>query len=115
MAVRKINRRMWFRVLPLTLSVFLAQHEARAKGKEIRLAAAADLKFAMGELSEMFERRTGTKVNVTYGSSGNFFASSAVCAVGECAGGDCGHVAGGFAGHARWETMGDSGGHASGD
>src|SRR6266705_615796 len=74
MAVGKINRRMWFRVLPLTLSVFLAQHEARAKGKEIRLAAAADLKFAMGELSEMFERRTGTKVNVTYGSSGNFFS-----------------------------------------
>src|SRR5260370_40884653 len=28
----------------------------------------------MGELSEMFERRTGTKVNVSYGSSGNFFS-----------------------------------------
>jgi molybdate transport system substrate-binding protein len=28
----------------------------------------------MGELSERFEKQTGTKVNVTYGSSGNFFS-----------------------------------------
>jgi molybdate transport system substrate-binding protein len=41
--------------------------------QEIRIAAAADLKFAMGELSETFEKQTRTKVNVTYGSSGNFF------------------------------------------
>jgi len=45
-----------------------------AQGKEIRVAAAADLKVAMGELSEDFEKQTGTKVNVTYGSSGNFFS-----------------------------------------
>lgn len=42
--------------------------------KEITVAAAADLKFAMGELAVSFEKQTGTKVNVTYGSSGNFFA-----------------------------------------
>jgi molybdate transport system substrate-binding protein len=41
---------------------------------EVRIAAAADLKFAMGELSEGFEKQTGTKVNVTYGSSGNFYS-----------------------------------------
>jgi molybdate transport system substrate-binding protein len=46
----------------------------RAQGQEIRVAAAADLKFAMGELSETFEKQTGTKVNVTYGSSGNFYS-----------------------------------------
>ncbi|MBI3405970.1 MAG: molybdate ABC transporter substrate-binding protein [Acidobacteria bacterium] len=28
----------------------------------------------MGELSEKFEKQTGSKVNVTYGSSGNFFS-----------------------------------------
>jgi molybdate transport system substrate-binding protein len=46
----------------------------RAQGKEIRVAAAADLKFAMGALAEKFEKQSGTKVNVTYGSSGSFFS-----------------------------------------
>lgn len=43
-------------------------------GQEVRVAAAADLKFAMAKLTEQFERETGTKVDVTYGSSGNFFS-----------------------------------------
>jgi len=41
---------------------------------EIRVAAAADLKLAMGDLAGLFERGTGAKVSVTYGSSGNFVA-----------------------------------------
>ena len=63
-----------FRIFPLILSVFLAQLEVHAQGKEIRIAAAADLKFAMGELSEKFEKQTGNKVNATCGSSGSFFS-----------------------------------------
>jgi molybdate transport system substrate-binding protein len=47
---------------------------ADPQGAEIRVAAAADLKFAMDELGMQFEKQTGTKVNVTYGSSGNFLA-----------------------------------------
>jgi molybdate transport system substrate-binding protein len=47
---------------------------AKAPGQEIAVAAAADLKFAMGELAANFEKQTGTEVNVTYGSSGNFFS-----------------------------------------
>jgi len=70
----KTNWRKWLCIFPIIISVFLAQHEVRAQGKEIRIAAAADLKFAMGELSEKFEKQTGTKVNATYGSSGNFFS-----------------------------------------
>jgi molybdate transport system substrate-binding protein len=66
--------RRWFRALPFFLSVFLSHQEVRAQRKEIRVAAAADLKFAMGELAEQFEKQTGTKVNTTYGSSGNFFS-----------------------------------------
>src|SRR5436190_11456568 len=65
---------IWFGILLLVLSVFLAPHEARAPGNEIRIAAAADLKFAMEEVSEQFEKASGTKVNVIYGSSGNFFS-----------------------------------------
>lgn len=40
----------------------------------VRVAAAADLSFAMEELSREFESRIGAKVDVTVGSSGNFFA-----------------------------------------
>jgi molybdate transport system substrate-binding protein len=41
---------------------------------EIRVAAAADLKFVMQELAARFEQQTGHRVNVTYGSSGNFLS-----------------------------------------
>jgi molybdate transport system substrate-binding protein len=61
-------------VLPLILSIFFLRVEARGQGKGIRIAAAADLQFAMGELVETFEKQTGTRVNATYGSSGNFFS-----------------------------------------
>jgi molybdate transport system substrate-binding protein len=40
----------------------------------LKVAAAADLKFAMSDLAAQFEKKTGTKVDVTYGSSGNFFS-----------------------------------------
>jgi molybdate transport system substrate-binding protein len=40
----------------------------------VKVAAAADLKFAMQDLAAQFEKKTGTKIDVTYGSSGNFFA-----------------------------------------
>lgn len=42
--------------------------------KTIHVAAAADLKFAMEELSKEFEAKTGKRVDITTGSSGNFFA-----------------------------------------
>jgi molybdate transport system substrate-binding protein len=54
------------------LTVLLAIIPARAA--EISVAAAADLKFAMADLSAQFEKQTGNEVNVTYGSSGNFFS-----------------------------------------
>ena len=42
--------------------------------KTIRIAVAADLRFAMAALSREFESKMGAKVDVTVGSSGNFFA-----------------------------------------
>jgi molybdate transport system substrate-binding protein len=62
------------RLLIAVLLLSCVSREAQAQAREIRVAAAADLRFAMGELAEGFEKRTGTKVNVTYGSSGNFFS-----------------------------------------
>lgn len=74
MTTKKINRLEWFLVFSLLFSVSLAQNEVQAQEKEIRVAAAADLKFAMAELSPSFEKLTEIKVNVTFGSSGNFFS-----------------------------------------
>lgn len=62
-------------LLRLALALLIAVLGATAvAGEEVRVAAAADLKFAMTQLAEQFEKETGTRVNVTYGSSGNFFS-----------------------------------------
>lgn len=44
-----------------------------ARGDAARIAAASDLKFALDELAATFEERTGRRVEVSYGSSGNLF------------------------------------------
>jgi len=54
----------------ILLSVLFAG--SRARGQAVSVAAAADLKFAMTELATQFEKQSGTKLDVTYGSSGNF-------------------------------------------
>lgn len=41
---------------------------------KIRVAAAADLQFALDELGAQFEKRAARRIDVLYGSSGNFFA-----------------------------------------
>jgi len=45
---------------------------AYARAQAVKVAAAADLRFAMVELASQFEKQSGTKLEVTYGSSGNF-------------------------------------------
>jgi molybdate transport system substrate-binding protein len=57
----------------MPLAVIAPSFQAQ-EDKLVRVAAAADLKFAMETLSKDFEKMTGTKVDVTTGSSGNFFA-----------------------------------------
>ena len=63
----------------LTLCVALSallfsSTDLRAQQHSVRVAAAADLKFAMEELAKKFENKTGARVDVSYGSSGNFFS-----------------------------------------
>ena len=47
---------------------------ARAQNRPViaRVVAASDLKFALAELAELFTSQTGTVVQLTMGSSGNF-------------------------------------------
>ena len=42
--------------------------------EEIRVAAAADLSYAMKDLAARFERKSGDKVSLSFGSSGNFYS-----------------------------------------
>ena len=56
--------------LIVLLAVLLTCSCARAQA--VKVAAAADLKFAMAELAAQFETQSGAKLDVTYGSSGNF-------------------------------------------
>jgi len=60
-------------LLSILLSALLAFRPAGA-AQEIRVAAAADLKFALDELGAGYEKQTGKKIDVSYGSSGNFLA-----------------------------------------
>jgi molybdate transport system substrate-binding protein len=66
----KITIRMTF--LLLLFAVFLAAPLPAAG--QVRIAAAADLKSAMDELSVAFEKSSGSKIDATFGSSGNFFS-----------------------------------------
>lgn len=56
-----------------TLALALTMKQA-VRAQEVRVAAAADLQFTMPVLVAQFEKQCGTKVAVTYGSSGNFFS-----------------------------------------
>jgi molybdate transport system substrate-binding protein len=52
-------------------------HAARTPAPEtqtVKIAAAADLQFAMQELTKQFEKSSTAKIDVIYGSSGNFFS-----------------------------------------
>jgi molybdate transport system substrate-binding protein len=44
------------------------------RAQAIRVAAASDLQFAMDDLASRYQKQTGQKLSVTYGSSGNFYA-----------------------------------------
>jgi molybdate transport system substrate-binding protein len=57
------------RCLALVLIAFLAAPATAADVPNV--AAAADLKFALEEIAAAFERKTGRKVRLTFGSSGN--------------------------------------------
>jgi molybdate transport system substrate-binding protein len=57
----------------VTLAVAPASPRAQGRGS-VAVAAASDLQTALPTLAAGFERKTGIKPSVTFGSSGNFFA-----------------------------------------
>jgi molybdate transport system substrate-binding protein len=67
---RLCSGRLLRRVL-FFISFFLS---ATTHGQTLRIAAASDLQFALPDLAAQYDKQTGVKLAITYGSSGNFFA-----------------------------------------
>ena len=58
----------------VTLAILAFALCLTSRAEEITVAAAADLQFALKDVSTRFEKDTGNKVNLIFGSSGNFFS-----------------------------------------
>jgi molybdate transport system substrate-binding protein len=75
MMFRFARRRVVVAASVAAVALFLpAQLGHSAQQQKLRIAAASDLQFAMADLSGQCEKQTGTATDITYGSSGNFFA-----------------------------------------
>ncbi|MCS6897396.1 MAG: molybdate ABC transporter substrate-binding protein [Nitrospira sp.] len=61
--------------MTLTLTLFVGSGQALAT--EILVAAAADLNFAIKDIIDEFEQKTGHRVKLSLGSSGNFYSQIA--------------------------------------
>ncbi|MFN3611737.1 molybdate ABC transporter substrate-binding protein [Tepidimonas sp.] len=70
--------RRWITVAALSLAAVAGlQRPALAQSSPAApptVAAAADLKFAVEEVAKLFEQRTGHKLRLVFGSSGNFYS-----------------------------------------
>ena len=64
---------MRFPALLILIALNLAPIQAHAF-EELRVAAAADTQFALPQIVAAFERHTGEKVSISFGSSGNLSA-----------------------------------------
>lgn len=70
---RKAALRTFLAFCAILIGLLLPSTGLPAQEQSVQVAAAADLKYAMEELSAEFASKTGEKVDVTTGSSGNFF------------------------------------------
>jgi molybdate transport system substrate-binding protein len=71
---RNFRGPVWFGWIGVALSLLFQQAPVLGQGQTVRIAAAADLKFAMDDLAAQYQKQTGNELDVTYGSSGNFFS-----------------------------------------
>jgi molybdate transport system substrate-binding protein len=67
-------RRALLRVPCAAVLIFIAGNSPLAQQQKVRVAAAADLKFPMDDLAAQYRQQRGSSLEITYGSSGNFFS-----------------------------------------
>jgi molybdate transport system substrate-binding protein len=81
--VSKFAREHCLAILPVFLAALASigplapsgsAQQPPAQPQTLKIAAAADLQFAMQDLTKQFEKTTNVKLDVIYGSSGNFFS-----------------------------------------
>src|ERR1700756_107686 len=58
----------------LLFGLLLAALFPLAHAEEITVAAAADLNYALKDIASRYQHKTGEKVTLSFGSSGNFFS-----------------------------------------
>jgi molybdate transport system substrate-binding protein len=75
MSPSKYTRRsvLSFAIAVLLAALFGTLH-AQQQRAPLRVAAAADLQYALKDIAQGYEHQSGHKVEITFGSSGNFFA-----------------------------------------
>jgi len=74
-AAHRLDRRTFVRGSLAALAAAAPILGARAQSPEtLTVAAASDLKFALQEVSTLFERQTGHRVRLAFGSSGKFYS-----------------------------------------
>jgi len=61
------------RIKPFLLILFALLWAIAAPAQELRVAAASDLRYAMQDIATHFEAETGSKLSISFGSSGNFY------------------------------------------
>jgi molybdate transport system substrate-binding protein len=68
--------RRYFISLAIAAALVASGSGLRAQQQQtaLRVAAAADLQFALKDIAQQYERQTGRRVEITFGSSGNFFS-----------------------------------------
>ena len=62
------------RLLRRALFLFSFLFSSTVGAQTIRVAAAADLQYVLTDLAAQYEKQTGAKLAITYGSSGSFYA-----------------------------------------
>jgi molybdate transport system substrate-binding protein len=73
-SLRHRRRHFVFLAAAALLLTLASRLGAQQNQNPLRVAAAADLQFALKDIASQFEHQTGHKVEITFGSSGNFFS-----------------------------------------
>jgi len=75
LTIRQCRGAALLRPIPaIMLALLLFLGACNAHAQSLRIAAASDLQFALADLAAQYEKQSGAKLAITYGSSGNFFA-----------------------------------------
>jgi molybdate transport system substrate-binding protein len=73
-ALRHSRRRFALIALVSVLLALGTGLRTQSEPEPLRVAAAADLQFALKDIAQQYEHQTGHTVEITFGSSGNFFS-----------------------------------------